>query len=370
MTSSNIIRHNPRTPFNDLPPLPPSADLETREILRDLNTASRALAELKGASRSVPNPQILLDGLAIQEALASSYIENIVTTNQQLYSFLATRSEDADVATKEVARYRPAMLRGIDMLNSRGVLSTEMFRVICSMIKGTEMTLRGDSEKERVFIGNNVTREVVYTPPHGHDVIITLLDNLLDFIHDYNSELDPLIRMAVFHYQFEAIHPFHDGNGRTGRVLNIIYLMQQNLLDHPILYLSRYFQRHRMDYYLMLRTVTRESAWDSWVRFVLRGISEIAEEAREKIDQIRDLRSDFATRARTNARNAASETLLDLIFEHPYCRIEMVQETEQVSRPTAVKYLEALESAGLVQSHRAGRRRLFVNRTLIDILER
>ncbi len=364
-----MTRHDPSAPYNDLPTLPPRADLETRSVLRDLNIASRALAELKGAARSVPGPQILLDGLAIQEAVASSYIENIVTTSRLLYSFLATGAECADPATKEVARYRPAMLLGIDMLKTRPTLSVEMFSTICSMIKGSETHVRGSRPEDRALIGNRITREIVYTPPHGRDVLAGLLDNLLIFAHDSNSNLDPLIRMAVFHYQFEAIHPFPDGNGRTGRVLNIIYLMQQGLLDHPILYLSRYFQHRRGDYYRMLRAVTREAAWEGWVRFVLRGVGEIAVEARTKIDRIRELRSEFTVRARASSRAASSQVLLDLVFERPFCGIDMVQEAEGISRPTAVKYLESLENVGLLRSHRDGRRRLFVNQALIDILE-
>lgn len=359
------MSYDPLKPFNTLPALPPKTDVETLDILRDCIDARSKLAELNGAAIAVPNPQILIDFFALREAQASSGIENVVTTGELLYRLLAIGEEQADYATREAARYRPAMFKGVAMLRDRPVLSTELFTKICTEIVGYDTSVR----THEVQLKNQSTGEVVYTPPQGQTRVLKLLNNLQDFIHTPSNLLDPLIRLAVFHYQFEAIHPFPDGNGRTGRVLNILYLIQCDLLAHPILYLSRYFQRHRSEYYSKLRAVTREDAWEDWIRFVLRGISDTATEARDQIAQIVRLRTDFGIRAQSKAPHAAAAPLLDLLFERPYCTAKMVQEVEKVHRHTALTHLRALESIGLLDSMKIGRWRLFVNRELINILK-
>ncbi len=355
---------DPGTPYNALPTLPPAAEIETIGIMRALNVASRALANLNGTALSVPNPQLLIDTFAIAEAQASSEIENVNTTGDELFRFMAVGNERASDATKEAARYRPALAMAIDELDENSKIDTRLLVNICGQILGSSVDVRDTA----VIIGNLRAQIVVYTPPHGRPTLIKLLDNLLQFAHEAASGLDPIIKMAIMHYQFEAIHPFPDGNGRTGRVLNILYLMQQGLLDQPVLYLSRYFLRNRRQYYAGLRGVTESDAWESWIRYVLAGIKEVAEEGRNDLVRIRELRREFADRARVDAPTASSEQLMDLLFMRPYTTTRMVQELEGVTRATARSRLEALAKAGMLERVKSGRYQLFRNHHLIDIL--
>lgn len=355
---------DPRQPHNSLPPLPPATQLETTGVMRALNLASRALANLNGTALSVPNAQLLIDTFAITEAQASSEIENVNTTNDELFRFMAVGNERASDATKEAARYQPALAMAIDRLHENHRIDTRLLVDICSQILGDDVDVRDNG----VFIGNLSARLVVYTPPRGRPTLVKLLDNLNHFAHETESGLDPILKMAIMHYQFEAIHPFPDGNGRTGRILNIIYLMQQGLLDQPVLYLSRYFLRHRRQYYAGLRAVTESGAWERWIRYILAGITEVAEEGRNDLVRIRELRREFADRARLDAPRASSERLMDLLFMRPYTTTRMVQEVDGVTRATARSRLEALAKAGMLERVKSGRHQLFRNHHLIDIL--
>lgn len=355
---------DPREPYNNLPLLPPSTEIETIGVMRALNLASRALANLNGTALSVPNPQLLIDAFAIAEAVASSEIENVHTTSDELFRFMAVGNERASDATKEAARYRPALSMGIDRLQTNPILDTRLFVDTCSQILGTPVDVR----ESAVFIGNPRTRYVAYTPPYGKSALIRLLDNLLDFANDTATGLDPIIKMAIIHYQFEAIHPFPDGNGRTGRIINILYLMLKGLLDQPVLYLSRYFLRRRREYYAGLRSVTESGAWEGWLRYILAGVKEVAEEGRDDLIRIRELRREYADRARIDAPTASSEQLLDLLFSRPYTTTRMVQEVEGITRATARSRLEVLAQAGMLERVKSGRHQLFRNHRLIDIL--
>ncbi len=356
--------YDPRVPYNALPHLPPDAEIETIGVMRALNLASRALANLNGTALSVPNPSLLIDTFAITEAQASSEIENVNTTSDELFRFLAVGNERASDATKEAARYQPALSMGIDRLMANSQFDTQLLIDICSQILGNPIDVRDGS----VFIGNARLRYVAYTPPHGKTTLFRLLDNLQHFAHETESRLDPIIKMAIMHYQFEAIHPFPDGNGRTGRILNILYLMQQKLLEQPVLYLSRFFLRHRREYYAGLRAVTERGAWEAWIRYILAGITEVAEQGRDDLVRIRELRKEFADRARADAPIASSERLMDLLFTRPYTTTRMVQEVEGVTRATARARLEALANAGMLERVKSGRHQLFRNHHLIDIL--
>ena len=355
---------DPRQPYNALPTVPPAADIETIGTMRALNLASRALANLNGTALSVPNPQLLIDTFAIAEAQASSEIENVNTTGDELFRYMAVGNERASDATKEAARYRPALAMAINRLQEDQRIDTRLLVDICGRILGNDVDVRDTA----VLIGNLRAQIVVYTPPRGRPRLMKLLDNLHEFAHETESGLDPIIKMAIMHYQFEAIHPFPDGNGRTGRVLNILYLMQQRLLDQPVLYLSRYFLRHRRQYYAGLRAVTESGAWEGWVRYVLAGIKEVADEGRNDLVRIRELRREFADRARVDAPTASSEQLMDLLFMRPYTTTRMVQEVEGVTRATARSRLEALAKAGMLERVKSGRYQLFRNHHLIDIL--
>ena len=273
------------SPYNELPPLPPSVDLiETREILKRCITARVALAELKQAADLIPNSAVLVNALPLLEARASSEIENIVTTTDKLFEFADIAEDRADAATKEALRYRTALYEGTKMVQRR-MLTTDMALQICSTVKGTELDIRADSG---TTLKSRMTGEVIYTPPVGQQRLQAMLENWADFMHS-NTELDPLVRMAVQHYQFEAIHPFADGNGRTGRIINILFLVEQGLLDSPILYLSRYIIQNKAAYYRLLLKVTQEQDWASWIQFILDGVEETCTWTTDKIKSIREL---------------------------------------------------------------------------------
>ena len=351
-------------PYNDLPPLPPKGvELETHAVLKQAIGASRALAELKGAGNLIPNQQILLTGIILQEARLSSEIENIVTTNDELYRATADDLFSSSPHTKEVLRYREALWQGYQQL-AKKPLSTNLFIELVEIIKGQAMGVRQLPGTKLT----GVDGKVVYTPPEGEGRLRDLLGNLERFIHDEDDGLDPLIKLAVMHYQFEAVHPFSDGNGRTGRIVNILYLVEKGLLDLPVLYLSRYIIRNKPEYYEGLRRVTEEAAWEPWILYLLRGVEEMAQETREQIGRIRDLMEEVGEIARERAGKAYSKDLVELIFEHPYCKIRFLEERGIAKRQTASNYLKAFAGAGLLRAVKAGREVYFVNERLLKVL--
>ncbi|MYA59362.1 MAG: Fic family protein, partial [Chloroflexi bacterium] len=263
---------DPRRPYNALPHLPPTATIETIEVLRALNSASRALADLNGATLSVPNPNLLVDTFGIKEAQATSEIEGVRTTSDRLFRFMAIGNRQATDATKEAARSQLALASGIRHLRQNPHLNTAMLVGLCSQILGNQVDIRD----EGAHIEDSLSGAIIYTPPFGQNLILRLLDNLLQFVAAAEPNWDPLIKMAILHYQFEAIHPFPDGNGRTGRVMNVLYLMQQRLLDYPVLYLSRFFVENLGEYYEGLKAVTEKSDWEQWILYILRAIREVA----------------------------------------------------------------------------------------------
>jgi len=354
----------PDLPYNELPP-PPSAEvLETRAVLKAAITANAALARLEQAGASIPNPTVLINTIALLEAQASSEIENIVTTTDALFRHINS-DDGADPATKETLRYRTALRVGYSSMVERG-LTTSTAIAVCSTLKGTEMGLRA---LPGTRVGNPITGDITYSPPEGHDLIAEKLHEWERFIHA-DDGLDPVVRMAAAHYQFEAIHPFTDGNGRTGRLLNVLMLVHAGLLTQPLLYLSRYLIDTKDDYYRLLLAVTAEGAWEEWVLYILKGVEESSRWTVRKITAIRALQDDFASRARAASKGGADSELQSVLFEQPYCRIAMVMERCRVSRPTASKWLGALAEAGLLAEVKVGRDRLFVNREFLDLLMR
>lgn len=351
------------TPYNGLPLLPPTAELETKAILKRCIPARAALADLKRAAQLIPNQGMLINTLPLLEARASSEIENIVTTTDRLFQFREA-DENADPATKEALQYGRALLEGYQTLTSRP-LSTRTAEHVCSQIKGSEMRVRRAP-------GTALAREggsIVYTPPVGEDLLRKLLANWERFLHQ-EKHLDPLIRMAVGHYQFEAIHPFTDGNGRTGRILNTLFLIQESLLTLPILYLSRYIIQHKSDYYRLLLQVTREQTWDDWLEFVLRGVEETANWTTAKIEAIRQLSARAAEHVRDAAPKIYTRELIELIFEQPYCRIQNLVTARIAERQAASRYLKQLVSIGVLEEKPVGREKLFVNPKLMQLLTR
>ena len=275
---------DPRQAYNDLPDLPPAADIESKPLLKACIEARAALAELKSAGDLIPNQAVLINTIPLLEAQASSEIENIVTTSDELFRFAQLESQASDPATKEALRYRSALAEGFTSLSERP-LGTNTAVTVCSRIKNADMQIR---RTPGTALANAASGEVIYTPPEGETLLRDKLANWERFIHEA-TEIDPLIRMAVAHYQFEAIHPFTDGNGRTGRVLNLLMLVEQGLLDMPVLYLSRYFLRHRAQYYSGLLAVTTEMAWEAWVDFMLAAITDTARWTTAKIQAIQQL---------------------------------------------------------------------------------
>ena len=350
-------------PYNDLPLLPPAVEIETRAVLKQVVNSRAALAALKQAAQLIPNQTMLINTIPLLEAKDSSEIENIVTTADKLFQFAQVRDGAADAATKEALRYRTALYAGFESLAHRP-LCTATAVEICRTLKAAEMDVRRVPGTQ---LANAATGQIVYTPPEGEARLRDLLANWERFLHE-QLELDPLVRMAVAHYQFEAIHPFTDGNGRTGRVLNILYLIQEELLSLPILYLSRFIIANKADYYRLLLEVTRERAWEPWVLFMLRAVEETARWTTGKILAIRDLSDAAATFVRERLPKIYSRELVDAIFEQPYCRIADLVDKGVAQRQAASRYLQDLVSVGVLREARAGKEKLFVHPRLMHLL--
>lgn len=356
---------DPTRPFDDLPLLPPSLDLESAPILKQCLKATRALAELKGAGGLIPDQAILINAIPLQEAQASSEIENILTTQDSLFRAAIEKSQNADPQTKEVLRYRTALRRGFEAVKEHPP-TVALLREICSILRDEPVDFR--QAGENVYIGNPQLRQRRYTPPSGGRGITKMLSNLESYLLDDDGP-DPLIRMAVAHYQFEAIHPFTDGNGRTGRILNILYLIHTRLLDIPVLYLSRFIIQHKAEYYRLLLEVSAKESWTAWVDYMLRGVEETARSTTGLIHSIRELLDETIKQARRDAP-AVSHTkeLIELLFRQPYCKIAFVVEAGIAKRQTAAAYLQALEDVGILSSETIGRERIFLNQGLLALL--
>lgn len=356
---------NPAIPYNDLPPLPPKNPLETRAVLKACIRARAALAELKTAADLIPNQTVLINVLPLLEARASTEVENIVTTNDELFRQAALGEGRPDAATKEALNYRGALLAGFHSLQARP-LSTATAVEVCTAIKGRPMEIR---RVPGTRLANDWTGEVIYTPPEGEAVLREKLANWETFMHDF-GEYDPLVRMAAAHYQFEAIHPFTDGNGRSGRVLNLLFLISEGLLREPVLYLSRYILRNRSEYYRRLNAVTREAQWEPWLLFMLQGVEETARWTTGRIAMIRRLMDNTVARLRRDAPAIYSRELVEAIFTQAYCRIGNLIDSGIASRQTASAYLRKLTEMGVLQEIQAGREKLFLNRQFAELLFR
>ena len=353
---------DPKRPYNDLPELPPRSDIESRSLLKACIEARAALAELKSTGAAIPNQDVLINTIPLLEAQASSEIENIVTTSDALFRF-AQDEQAADPATKEALSYRAALREGFDSLTERP-LSTGTAVRVCSRLKNRDMDIR---RVPGTALTNAATGEVIYTPPEGEALLRQKLANWERFIHEA-TDVDPLIRMAVAHYQFEAIHPFLDGNGRTGRVLNLLLLVEQGLLDQPVLYLSRYILRQRADYYRLLLAVTRDEAWEAWIAFMLDAVTQTARWTSDKIRAIQRLRAQATEFMRTHAGKIYSRELVDALFVQPYCRIQNLVDAGIAKRQTASVYLKQLADLGMLVEVKVGREKLFLHPHFVRLL--
>jgi Fic family protein len=359
----SVTLFNSNTPY-DLPKLPPRAEVDTKAILKACIGARTQLATLKEAAKLIPNQSVLINTIPLLEAQASSEIENIVTTADKMFQYAQAEGQNqADPATKEALRYRTALYQGFVSLKERP-LTTRTAVDTCRMIKGIDMDIR---KVPGTALLNDATQQIIYTPPEGEQNIRSLLADWENFIHN-QPEIDPLIRMAVMHYQFEAIHPFTDGNGRTGRILNLLFLVGAELLDLPILYLSRYIIDNKSEYYRLLLKVTTDGAWEEWILYMLSAVQSTAKWTTERIQEIKALMDETVEKLRTEMPAGYSRELVELIFAQPYCRISNVVEAGIAQRATASKLLKELALRGVLVEIALGREKLFINPKLMRLL--
>lgn len=355
---------DPQKPYNDLPFLPPDVDLESKPVLKRAIAANKALAELKGAGELVPNQAVVIQSIGLQEAKLSSEIENIVTTNDELYRAFANKGEKADPHTKEVLSYNDALWHGYDEIrNKNRLLTTNLFEELFQRIKQSNDGVR---KTPGTKLANSVGK-VIYTPPEGETVLRDKLANLERFIYAEDG-IDYLIKLAVIHYQFEAIHPFTDGNGRTGRILNILFLVEQGLLDIPILYLSRYIIENKKAYYSGLRGITENGDWENWILYMLNAIEQTARKTREKILAIRDLMNADIEKVKAELPKIYTKDLLEQLYQQPYCKIRFLEEAGIAQRQTASHYLKELARIGVLKPFKSGREIYYINEKFIKLL--
>ncbi|MDV0440854.1 Fic family protein [Methanorbis furvi] len=355
---------DPNTPYNTMPNLPPEAEIETIRIWRACAEAKTSLARMREAGKLIPNQRILISSIPLLEATASSRIENIFTTSNALYTALSVPEEISDPATKEVLRYREALAVGVGELKSGKKLGEILLTRVCSVLLDHEVDRRRAGAD--TYIKGPEGR--VYTPPDDPIILEDLIHHLEEYING-DREPDPLIRLALIHYQFEAIHPFGDANGRTGRILNILYLIDQDLLDIPILYLSRHIIQHKSEYYHRLRQVTENEEWEEWIVFMLNAVRETADWTYDRIQAIKSLMDETIEICKERLPKIYSYDLVEEIFLQPYCKPAFLVDIGIGNRQTAMKYLKALEDTGILASIRIGKERIYVNTRLFELLK-
>lgn len=355
-------------PFNELPNLPPVVDLETPRVLKAAIAANRELAQLKGYCALLPNETILLNSIILQEARASSEIENIITTHDDLYRAMVIDYQSIEPATKEVLNYRSATWTGYELLKKTGSITTNMIVTIQKELEGNDAGIR---TLPGTALVNDATGETIYIPPDDPVAIQQLLTNLETYLNTDIHPVDPLIRMAVAHYQFESIHPFYDGNGRTGRIVNVLYLVKEELLDSPILYLSRNIIRDKRTYYRLLQGIRENGEWEEWVVYMLELIAGTADETLGMIRQIVKLMDETIEEARKNLPKASySKELIETIITQPYTKIEHLVQQGIAERRTASKYLQQLEEIGILIATKEWKQKIYINHRLVDLLKR
>jgi len=350
----------------ELHPFPLAVEVETKAVLRKAVLAHKALAELKGVVSSIPNENILIETLTLREARESSAIENIISTIDEVYQSNLMARQFATPQAKEVHLYAKALRKGFELVKKHGLLTLKYILEIQEIV---EQNTAGFRKLPGTKLLNDKTGEVVYTPPQDYTAIVELMNNLEKFINtDEMMDADPLIKMALIHHQFESIHPFYDGNGRTGRIINILYLIQKNLLDLPVLYLSRYIIQHKGEYYRLLQQVREKGDWESWILYMLNGIEQTANESIVLIKNIRALMQEYKQNIRSNLPKLYSQDLLNNLFKYPYTKIEYIEAELDVSRSTAIRYLESLVKTGILKKQKIGRDNFYINQRLFALL--
>lgn len=345
--------------------LPPEIDLETKPILKKAASAHRYLAELKGISTSMPNQAILINTLSLQEAKDSSAIENIITTDDELYREELFPEYAVNASAKEVKNYVSALKAGYDLVRKNSLLTSNFIIEIQAKLENHRSGFRVLAGTE---LKNELTGETVYIPPQNPQDIVDLMSNLELFINDDDMfDADILVKMAIIHYQFESIHPFYDGNGRTGRIIYVLYLVLKHLLDIPVLYLSRYIVRHKSDYYRLLQNVRDEEAWEEWILFMLEAVESTSRQTIKMIQSIRASLLEYKHRIRSQHK-FYSQDLINNLFYHPYTKIDFLMRDLNIGRITATKYLDALAEDGLLHKEKIGRSNFYINTALYSIL--
>jgi Fic family protein len=359
-----MTKFNRKIPYNSLPILPPRTNLETTKVLRKTIDASRALAKLNGMLTNLPNPTLFLDTIHLQEAKASSEIENIITTNDDLYKSLVADKKFGNPATKEVINYKEALWNGLQQIETRPFISTNLCVEIVQSIKKNTAGIRttpGTALK-------NTNGETIYTPPAGEAVIREKLYNLETFINGEDA-IDPLIKMALMHYQFEAIHPFSDGNGRTGRILLLLYLKIEKLLDTPAIYLSEYIIKNKADYYTKLRMVTEHNDWEGWTLYMLEMVEYTAKKGLERLRNVTSLMEQMATEIKETLPKVYTKELVEILFRLPYTKRQFLIDAKLGTPKTVGNYLMKLEKSGFLISEKVGKEKLYLNHKLMAVLE-
>ncbi|MFN8240733.1 MAG: Fic family protein [Bacteroidales bacterium] len=345
--------------------LPPIVELETKRVLRKAALANRFLAELKGMSETIPNETILINTLTLQEAKDSSAIENIITTHDEMYKAQLFEELFVSASAKEVSKYADALIHGFELVRKNKILTENYILEIQRILEQNDAGYR---KLPGTSLINEKTGKVVYTPPQDYDTIVNLMKNLINYLNNGEvHDVDPLIKMAVIHFQFETIHPFYDGNGRTGRIINILYLVLTELLNIPILYLSRYIIKNKADYYRLLQSVRQTGDWEEWVLYILEGVEQTSKETIDLIVNIRKLMQQYKKDIRNKMPKVYSQDLLNNLFRHPYTKIDFVKRDLQVSKLTARRYLDLLVTNGFLRKEKIGRSNFYINEPLFSI---
>jgi Fic family protein len=355
------------SPYNNLPLLPPKSDIETKKILKKAIQANTQLAKLNGYCLTIPNDTILVNSIILKEAQASSEIENIITTQDELYQALISKENNYDPQTKEVLNYRESLWKGYQILNEKKILSSNIIIEIQKFLENNEAGFR---KVPGTALVNDRTGETIYTPPDDYETILNLMHNLENYINSQNAT-DPLIKMAIIHYQFESIHPFYDGNGRTGRIINVLYLVLQNLLNKPILYLSEYIIRNKTKYYEYLQAIRTHEKWEQYILFMLEAVEETAAETMKIIQEIRKLMDKTTEICRKELPSTTySKELVESLFIQPYTKIEHLVDAGIAERRTASKYLKQLEEINVLSSKKIWKETLYINHELVSLLKK
>jgi Fic family protein len=354
----------PHSKLDKLPPL--REKVETIEILRQTNKSSAALAELKGLARTIPNQAMLINAIVLREAKDSSEIENIITTQDELYKAITINKLKISPETKEVVNYRKAIFHGFNITKQQGFLKVKDIVSIQQELVDNKAGIRST---QGTVLKNEKTGEVIYTPPQDKADILDLLSDFINYFNQNDDDLSPLINLAILHYQFESIHPFYDGNGRTGRILNILYLILNGLIEVPILYLSSYIIKNKSDYYRLLNQTNKTGMWEEWIMFMLKAVENTSKDTINRISNIKNQLDKTIIKVQTELPKIYKKELVELLFEQPYSKIEFVVNRLNVERKAASRYLRELEKINVVESRKVGRETLYINRDLIEILK-